>query len=147
MTEHTGDLQDKWTRRWMFTTESQIGLADSYIAQLNKEKEELRIECNRLYGIGQEYEEELEQWKRPILCHWCKEGVTDIEAYEHYKSCGKHPLTARLASARAIMQKFVAFMDEYYSIGGVIEPLRSDSKEDELLKETYAEMKQWMEDE
>ena len=53
----------------------------------------------------------------------------------------------QLASARAIMQKFVAFMDEYYSIGGVIEPLRSDSKEDELLKETYAEMKQWMEDE
>ena len=53
----------------------------------------------------------------------------------------------QLASARAIMQKFVAFMDEYYSIGGVIEPLRSDSKEDELLKETYAEMKQWMEEE
>ena len=52
----------------------------------------------------------------------------------------------QLASARAIMQKFVAFMDEYYSIRGVIEPLRSDSKEDELLKETYAEMKQWMEE-
>ena len=53
----------------------------------------------------------------------------------------------QLASARAIMQKFVAFMDEYYSIRGVIEPVKSDSREDTLLKETYAEMKQWMEDE
>ena len=58
MTEHTGDLQDKWTRRGTFTTESQIELAGQYIAQLKKEKEELRIECNRLYGIGQEYDED-----------------------------------------------------------------------------------------
>ena len=53
----------------------------------------------------------------------------------------------RLASARAIMQRFVAFMDEYYSIRGVIEPVKSDTEEDRLLKKTYAEMKQWMEDE
>ena len=53
----------------------------------------------------------------------------------------------QLASARAIMQKFGAFMDEYYSIRGVIEPVRSDSREDTLLKDAYAEMKQWMEDE
>ena len=59
MPEHTGDLQDKWIRRWTFTRESQIGLAAQYIAQLKKEKEELRLECNRLYGIGQEYDEEI----------------------------------------------------------------------------------------
>ena len=64
MTEHTGDLQDKWTRRWMFTTESQIGLAAQYITQLKKEKEELRIECNRLYGIGQDYDEEVKALRR-----------------------------------------------------------------------------------
>ena len=56
MTEHTGNLQDKWTRRHIFTTESQIGLAAQYITQLKEEKEELRIECNRLYGIGQDYD-------------------------------------------------------------------------------------------
>ena len=53
----------------------------------------------------------------------------------------------KLAPARAIMQRFVAFMDEYYSIRGVIEPVKSDTEEDRLLKKTYAEMKQWMEDE
>ena len=56
-------------------------------------------------------------------------------------------LEKQLASARAIMQRFVAFMDEYYSIRGVIEPVKSDTEEDRLLKKTYAEMKQWMEDE
>ena len=44
-------------------------------------------------------------------------------------------------------ERFVTFMEEYYSIRGVIEPVKSDSEEDRLLKETYAEMKQWMEDE
>ena len=67
MSEHTGDLQDKWTRRCIFTTESQIGLAAQYITQLNKEKEELRIECNRLYGIGQEYDEENAALKRELI--------------------------------------------------------------------------------
>jgi len=57
----------------------------------------------------------------------------------------KGKFEAREASARAIMQRFVAFMDEYYSIRGVIEPVKSDTEEDRLLKKTYAEMKQWME--
>ena len=94
----------------------------------------IRVHSQRLRRWANEaarLEEELEQWKRPILCHWCKEGVTDVEAYVHYKSCAKHPLTARLASARAIMQKFVDKVDR-----GMARSI-----------ETYAEMKQWMEDE
>ena len=59
-----GKLQDKWTRRWMFTPESQIELAGQYITQLKKEKEKLRIECNRLYGIGQEYDKEVKALRR-----------------------------------------------------------------------------------
>ena len=67
------------------------------------------------------------------------------EAYSQLKKSHEQ-LDDKLASARAIMQKFVAFMDEYYSIRGVIEPLGSDSKEDTLLKETYAEIKEWLDD-
>jgi len=80
MTEHTGDLQDKWTRRWTFTTESQIGLAAQYITQLKKEKEELRIECNRLYGIGQDYDEEVKALEktRIDLCVMLKEWMAFI---------------------------------------------------------------------
>ena len=87
-------LQDKWERRGMFTAEAQIQLAGQYITQLKKEKGELRTECNRLYGIGQDYD-------------------------------------ADNASARAIMQRFVDKVDSG----------RARSTE------TYAEMKQWMEDE
>ena len=85
-------------------------------------------------------EEELEEWKRPILCHWCKEGVTDAEAYEHYKSCGKNPLAASLASARAIMQKFVDKVDRGMarSTDGWI-VVHNDM-------ETYAEMKEWLDE-
>ena len=44
--------------------ESQIGLAAQYITQLKKEKEELRIECNRLYGIGQDYDDDAKATRR-----------------------------------------------------------------------------------
>ena len=73
MNEHTGNLQDKWTRRHIFTAESQIGLAAAYITQLKKEKEELRIECNRLYGIGQEYDEE-----NTVLKHGIRHLIAEI---------------------------------------------------------------------
>ena len=93
----------------------------------------------------------------PKFTEQCKhEWKFRVDGHDEYFRCSNLPCEETLeveqaevllASARAIMQKFVAFMDEYYSIRGVIEFVKSDSEEDRLLKETYAEMKQWMEDE
>jgi len=44
--------------------EEEIPMWATEVAQLEEEKEELRIECNRLYGIGQEYDKENAELRR-----------------------------------------------------------------------------------
>ena len=60
----------------------------------------------------------------PFICSECNKRMTKAEA-----------LTRLNATER-----FVAFMDEYYSIRGKIEPLKSDTEEDRTLKAIYADI-------
>ena len=55
-----------------------------------------------------------------------------------YDETGFYKLESELATLKKATDRFVAFMDEYYSIRGIVIPVnKSDMPEDRILKEIY----------
>ena len=67
-----------------------------------------------------------DEYEHGYVCYGCTEVMGSDD-----------PQIARCLNAT---ERFVTFMEEYYSIRGKIESLRSDTEEDRILKAIYADI-------
>ena len=79
------------------------------------------------------------------VCVWAITNGEDGEPYIYCVHPGGHEKACMMSIEEAearlnTTERFVAFMDEYYSIRGKIEPLKSDVEEDRILKSIYADI-------
>ena len=74
------------------------------------------------------------------ICETVVSFIDDAEEYGLTSVSVPISLLKTLAQYANAAERFVAFMDEWYSIRGKIEPLKSDMPEDKILKAIYADI-------